>query len=547
MREKRGIYRLLISLSSLSVLFAAAVSGIQISRLIIVQQGEKMPPQTRIRLEMKKISIEFPGVKALKDVDFMVETGRIHALVGANGAGKSTLMKVLSGAYNHYTGKIYIDGREVAIRSPRDAKELGIDIVYQEVDTALVPYLDVAENIMLNALVGGMKGKLFVNWKEIHATAKNVLQRLGIKIDTRTRVQDLTIAQKQMVLIARTLVEERRFFILDEPTAPLSSRETKELFRIVRDLAFNHNVGVVFISHRLPELFEICEEITVMKDGEIVTRRRIDELTPKQVAELMLGRKMEESYIKQEVPIGDKLLEVKNLSDKRGCVKDASFYVRSGEIVGIAGLVGAGKSELCKTLFAALPIRSGEIELKGKKFTAAAPFLAVRQGLALVPEERRKEGVLVEEPVYSNLSVANLSAFTTFLSFLKPREERVAARRMIDRLKIVTPSENQKVAYLSGGNQQKVVVGKWMMADGLVYIFDEPTKGVDVGAKRDIFNLICRLAAAGKGIVYASNELAEILMITDRIYVMYAGRIVKELVTSSTSEEEILYYSTGGN
>lgn len=495
---------------------------------------------------MKDISIEFPGVKALSNVDFELDTGTIHALIGANGAGKSTLMKVLAGAHDHYTGKIYIDGQEVNIRSPRDAKELGIEIVYQEVDTALIPYLDVAENIMLDVLVNKMKGKQFVKWSQVHSSAKKVLERLGIRVSTRTLVQDLTLAQKQMVLIARAIAEECRFLILDEPTAPLSNTETEELFRVVRDLAKNHNVGIVFISHRLPELFEICEEVTIMRDGEVVTRRDIEGLTVKQVVELMLGRKFDENYPKYDVDIGDKLLEIKNLEEKEGAIKDVNMYVRAGEIVGIAGLVGAGKTELCKTIFGALPIKSGEIRLKGKTLNIKTPYSAVKQGLALVPEERRKEGVLVEEPVFSNLTAASLSNFCSALSFLKQRAERAAAKKMISSLGIKTPHENQKVAFLSGGNQQKVAVGKWLIADADVYIFDEPTKGVDVGAKRDIFELIGKLASMGKGIIYASCELSEILGITDRTYVMYDGRITKELETAATNEEEILYYSTGG-
>lgn len=502
--------------------------------------------QKRMKLEMKDISIEFPGVKALSNVHFEVETGSTHALVGANGAGKSTLMKVLSGAYDHYNGKIFIDGEEVHIRSPRDAKQLGIDIVYQEVDTALVPYLDVAENIMLDILVNKMKGKHLVNWSEIHLLARKALDRLGIVLDTSLWVQDISLAQKQMVLIARAIAEERRFLILDEPTAPLSYRETEELFRVVRDLVHNHNVGVIFISHRLPELFEICEEITVMRDGELVTRRKLRDLSSKQVVELMLGRTLDENYQKDQKNIGEKLLEVKELYEKEGTIKNINFHVRTGEIVGIAGLVGAGKTELCKTIFGALPIRSGEIWLQGQRLHIHSPYSAVRQGLALVPEERRKEGILVEEPVYSNLSAVNLSNFSNVFGFLKPLVERIAARKMIDDLGIKTPHENQKVAFLSGGNQQKVAVGKWLMTDAAVYLFDEPTKGVDIGAKGDIFELIGRLASMGKGIIYATSELSEILAITDRIYVMYDGTIVKELITSETNEEETLYYSTGG-
>jgi len=498
------------------------------------------------KLEMKDISIEFPGVKALSNVDFEVNTGTIHALIGANGAGKSTLMKVLSGAYSNYCGNIYIDGKEADIQSPRDAKQLGINIVYQEVDTALIPYLSVAENIMLDVLVNKMKGKQFVNWSNIHASAGKVLERLGIKVDTRAIVQDLTLAQKQMVLIGRAIAEECRFLILDEPTAPLSNTETNDLFRVVKDLAYNHNVGVIFISHRLPELFEICEDITILKDGMLVTRRKVDGLTPKQVVELMLGRKFDENYLKSKVDIGEKIFEVKNLNEKDGAIQDVNLYVRAGEIVGIAGLVGAGKTELCKTIFGALDIQSGDIVLNGKKLSIKSPFSAVNQGLALVPEERRKEGVLVEEPVYSNLTAASLSNFCGTLSFLKPRQEYAAAKKIIGELGIKTPHEKQKVAFLSGGNQQKVAVGKWLIANADIYIFDEPTKGVDVGAKRDIFELIGRLASIGKGIIYASCELSEIMGISDRTYVMYDGTIAKELRTADTNEEEILYFSTGG-
>lgn len=505
-----------------------------------------MEQQKRIKLEMKDISIEFPGVKALSNVDFEVETGKIHALIGANGAGKSTLMKVLAGAYSHYTGRICLDGHEVNIRTPRDAKELGIEIVYQEVDTALIPYLNVAENIMLDVLVNKMKGKQFVNWKNIHVSAKKVLERLHIKLDTRTLVQDLTLAQKQMVLIARAIAEECRLLILDEPTAPLSNTETEELFRIVKDLAYNHNVGVIFISHRLPELFKICEEITIMRDGMIVTRREISGMTVKQVVELMLGRKFDENYLKRKVDVGEKVFEVKNLSEKEGAVEDINLNVRAGEIVGIAGLVGAGKTELCKTIFGALRIRSGDVWIKGRKVNIKSPYSAVKQGLALVPEERRKEGVLVEEQVFSNLTAASLSNFTGPLDFINSRAEHEASRKIISELGIKTPNENQKVAYLSGGNQQKVAVGKWLIANADVYIFDEPTKGVDVGAKRDIFDLIGRLVSMGKAIIYATCELSEIIGITDRTYVMYDGTIVKELRTSETNEEEILYYSTGG-
>lgn len=496
-------------------------------------------------LEMKKISIEFPGVRALTEVDFELESGSIHALIGANGAGKSTLMKVLAGAYDDYSGSIWINGAPAQIRSPRDAKKLGIEIVYQEVDTALVPYLDVAENIMLDVLVNGMGRRQIVNWSALHSAARKTLARLNIQIDTHKLVQDLSLAEKQMILIARALAEECRFLILDEPTAPLSQTETQELFRLMRDLAENHNVGIVFISHRLPELFEICDAVTVMRDGYRVARHKMQDITKRQVIELMLGQRFDETYPKSRVEIGATLFEAKNLSEKEGRVRDINFYARAGEIVGIAGLVGAGKTELCKTLFGAFPLGSGEMILNSKRLTLKAPSDAVRQGLALVPEERRKEGVLVQEPVYINLSAASLGVFSRALAFVNTRAERAMARKVINDLRIRTPNELQQLAFLSGGNQQKVALGKWLVADALIYIFDEPTKGVDVGAKHEIFQLIGQLVRDGKGVIYASCETAEIMGITDRTYVMYDHTIVTELETAKTTEEEILFYSTG--
>lgn len=498
------------------------------------------------KLSMKQISIEFPGVKALDNVDFEMNTGEIRALIGANGAGKSTLMKVLSGAYSDYTGTIQFDDQQVTIDSPKTSKNLGVDIVYQEVDTALIGYLDIAENIMLDDLVTNKKRSGFLSWHQLHKEAKSVLNRLNVKLDTRRRVNDLTLAEKQMVLIARSIVHERKFLILDEPTAPLSNRETAELFRIVRELSQEHGLGIIFISHRLPELFEICESISIMKDGKMITTEKIADITPNKVIELMLGKTFNEEHQKHQIPVGETIFELKNITDEECYIEDVSMVARKHEIVGVAGLVGAGKTELCKTIFGDRKFVSGEILINGKKVINKTPFHAVKNGFALVPEERRKEGVLVEEPVYSNLTAASLKKYSRPLGILAPEREKSKAREMIQSLGIKTPSENQKVALLSGGNQQKVAVGKWLLTDAQVLLFDEPTKGVDVGAKGDIFDLITSLAESGKSILYASSELNELLNITDRLYVMYDGKIVKELVTSETSEEEILYYSTGG-
>ncbi len=503
----------------------------------------------QVSLEMSNISVVFPGVKALSDVDFSMNSGEIHALIGANGAGKSTLMKVLSGVNSHYTGTITLNGEVCEIRSPKQAKNFGIEIVYQEVDMALVRYLTVAENIMLNTMVNKMDKKQLINWATIKKTAQETLKRLNMKIDVNRLVSDLSLAEKQMVLIARAVVEDCKFLLLDEPTAPLSNTETEQLFKIVRKISAEQNVGIVFISHRLPELFQICKHISVMRDGRMVKRMPLDEsVTTKEIVELMLGQSYDENYPKKIVPIGETLFEVKDLSDKKGGVNDVSFKVKRGEIVGIAGLVGAGKTELCKTLFGDCPHTKGEMLLNGKKLKIKDPSSAVKQGLALVPEERRKEGILIEDPVYANITVASLQNFSSKLfSVVSTKKQKEKAVEIIKSLGIKTPSENQKVALLSGGNQQKVAVGKWIITDAEVYIFDEPTKGVDVGAKRDIFELIERLVEAGKGVIYASCEFSEILAIADRAYVMYDGRIVKEVVVSETNEQELLYSSTGGH
>lgn len=497
---------------------------------------------------MKGISIEFPGVKALSGVDFSMKSGEIRAVVGANGAGKSTLMKVLAGANAGYTGSILIDGETREIREPRTAKMLGIELVYQEVDTALFPYLSVAENIMFNSLVTGMKGKSIVRWGRMRKSAREILGRLHMDIDVSRKVSSLTLAEKQMVLIARAVRERCRFLILDEPTAPLSMGEVEELFRIVRDLAEKEGVGVIFISHRLPELFQICHSLTVMKDGTVVANRTVDkDLSTREIVNLMLGRSFEENFPKIPTAIGDVIFEAANLFDEAGKVRNVSFNVRSGEIVGVCGLVGAGKTELCKLLFGANRMKSGKVSLKGKALAIHSPTTAVRQKIALVPEERRKEGVLVTEPVYFNLSAACLGKFCDRFSFVRKRLEIQNAKRLVSELGIKTPSVYQRLKFLSGGNQQKVAVGKWLTSDSDVYMLDEPTKGVDVGAKRDIFQLIQGLAGKGKAVLYASSEINEILAITDRIYIMYNGSVVAELPTGTATEEEILFYATGGN
>ena len=509
---------------------------------------KKRDSMDRIKLETKHVSIEFPGVKALDDINFEVSTGEIRAVVGANGAGKSTLMKVLAGANSTYTGEVLLNGKKVEVRTPVDAKKLGIQIVYQEVDMALYPTLSVAENIVQNDMVMGKSGYI-VNWKKAYKQGREALDRLHIgrdQVDEHELVQNLSLAQKQMVLIAKAIRSECNFLILDEPTAPLSNTETEELFRIVKHLHETENIAILFISHRLNEILEVCENYTVMRNGKMIDTTPVTgETTTKEIVEKMLGRKFEENFPKEACQIGEVLFRTENLSGAGGKVKDVSIQVKKGEVVGIAGLVGAGKSELCKTVFGAYKKTGGKVLLKNQELKIANPSGAVKNRMALVPEERRKEGVLVNENVSFNLSAACLSRFCTG-PFIRRRKVDDNAKRFVKDLGISTPSVRQQVKNLSGGNQQKVAVGKWMAADCDVYIFDEPTKGVDVGAKQDIFHLINEIAKQGNCVIYASCENSELLSLTDRMYVMYNGTVMAELETAKTTEDEIMYYSVGG-
>ncbi len=498
----------------------------------------------KLTLGTRGVSIEFPGVKALTNADFEVSTGEIRAVVGANGAGKSTLMKILAGANPGYTGEVYLGEEVLDLRSPMIAKKNGIQIVFQEVDTALVPTLSVAENVMLNHMIMDFKAPV-INWNKIRREAKEILARLNIDVSVRALVQNLTLAQKQMVLIAKAIASQCNFLILDEPTAPLSDTETAELFRVVRHLRETENIAVIFISHRINEVIQICDKYTVMRNGEIVDTTPVTaSTTTKEIVEKMLGRSFEELFAKERVTIGEKVFEVSHLSGADGKVNDVSFHVNKGEIVGIAGLVGAGKSELCKTIFGAYRKTGGTIRRNGVELKISNPSQAVKHRIALVPEERRKEGVLVHENVSFNLSAACLGKFCT-MSFINKRKVDANAKDYVKNLGVSTPSIRQYVRNLSGGNQQKVAVGKWLAADCDVYIFDEPTKGVDVGAKHDIFRLINDITKQGNSAIYATCENAELLSIADRIYVLFDGRIMAELETAKTNEDEIMHYAVG--
>ena len=493
------------------------------------------------RLEMHNISIAFGGFAALTAVDFTLEGGSIHALTGANGAGKSTLMAVLSGAYNHYHGDILLDGQPVAINSPRDAKQLGIHLVQQEVDVALVPTLSVAENIMLDRLAEG--GQLY-RWGQIRRQARELLAQLDVQIDVSRRIDQCSLAEKQQILLARALSHHCRFLILDEPTAPLDQHESEQLFSVVRRLQRN-GIGVVFISHRIHELKAICDQLTVLRDGRLIETGSMQNLSGEQIVEKMLGHQLDDIYPPRRADLqGETLLSIEGLHDDK-LLQDISLSLRKGEILGIAGLAGAGKTELCKALFGASRSRVRRGELHGKAWKPSSPHASVEKGLALVPEERRKEGIFIDEPVSMNLSVSADNSFSRF-SFFSHGSARRWAENIITRLGIRTTGPQQTLRRLSGGNQQKVAIGKWLRNNADVLIFDEPTKGVDVKAKTDLFVLIDRLAREGKGVIYASGEFAELVGLCDRICVLWDGRIVAEMDARNVDEETLLLYSTGG-
>lgn len=493
-------------------------------------------------LEMNNITKTFGNARALNGAEFNLEKGEVHALLGVNGAGKSTLIKILSGVYGQDRGLITLNGSEVSLRSPKEAKEHGIYTVYQEVDTAIVSDLSVAENILLDTFSEG--GGLFISKPKQYARAEAALKELHSEfIDVREPAFKLSLAEKQLVLVARALVHAAKLIIFDEPTAPLSSHESEKLFAVIDKLK-GQGVGCVFISHRLPEVFEISDRITVMREGKTVETFNTATASSDGVIEAMLGEALKNELEGRLHPIGDTLLQVNGLRDGNK-LKNVSLTVAKGEIIGVVGLVGAGKTELAKALFGHSEHVDGKITLNGKRVTINHPKDAIRAGLALVPEERRKEGLFVEESLKTNASFPNLKRFAPRL-FMNRRAEKSFAEDIIDRLKIKTRDTETPLVHLSGGNQQKVAIGKWMSLESLLYLFDEPTKGVDIGAKVDIFKEIRGIAADGRGCLYFTSEIHEALGIADRIYVMYDGQIVKEFSREEATQERILLYASGG-
>jgi ribose transport system ATP-binding protein len=490
-------------------------------------------------LEMRGITKKFPGVIALDHVNLYVSEGEVHALLGENGAGKSTLMKILAGAYSKDSGEIELFGGKVEIGTPRNAEMLGISIIYQELN--LVGALSVAENIFIGRLK--TSGGIHVNWADINRGAERLLHDLEIDIDVHRQVRDLGIAQQQMVEVAKALSKEARVIIMDEPTAPLTNRETENLFRVIRKLKAN-NVTIIYISHRLEEVKEICDQATIMRDGKTIIEDKVASLSMDDIIRHMVGREIKEKYPRIEKAIKkEEVLRIENLysGDK---VKDICFAVHAGEILGIGGLVGAGRTEMARALFKLDSNTGGKVYVRGKLCSIRNPRDAIAAGIGFLTEDRKTEGLVLKMSVGDNITLASLKNFTRLFHLDHGKEQKTIGD-YIGKLAIKTPSAKQLANNISGGNQQKIVLAKWMLSHCDVLIFDEPTRGIDVGAKIEVYNIINYLAKEGKAIIVITSEIPELLGISDRILVMSRGRISGELKREEATQKTVMTLATG--
>lgn len=485
-------------------------------------------------LEMQAIIKDFPGVRALNQVSFTLEQGQVHGLLGSNGAGKSTLIKVLGGIFSDYSGRILLKGAEVDIRTPRQAADAGIAVIHQEFN--LHPHLTVAENIFLGREpVKKLAGMSFIDWENLYAQAETFLQEIGFELPIKEKVETLGVAQQQLVQIAKALVYDAKILVMDEPTARLSSHEREDLFKVIQRLK-DSGVGIIYISHFLEEVFMIADYITVLRDGEVVTSQPASELDHRSVVNLMVGREVAQNPVEIPPHGNVPILEVQGLSSPDG-FEDISFTLFKGEILGIAGLVGAGRTELARALFGAAnePLQ-GKIKIDGKDYTPTTPRAAIARGLALLPEDRKDQGLVLQHSVSDNITLTVLERLVKG-PFIDHSERKGQVQKLIEMVEIKAASPNVEVNTLSGGNQQKTVLGKWLAVQPDILILDQPTAGIDVGTKAEIYKLMEQLVAAGMSLIVISDEPEELARVCQRLLVMRKGRIVNELHKPFTSEE----------
>ena len=490
-----------------------------------------------ILLEMKGITKSFPGVHALDNFSFNLRSGEVHALVGENGAGKSTLMKVLSGVYTRDEGSLKIFGKEYGDLTPKQAQEVGVAIIHQELN--MCRHLSVAENMFLGREI---KGRFALNNAKMEQEAKRILDDLKIDIDPKETVGELPVSKQQMVEIAKALSINAKILIMDEPTSSLTAREIEDLFRIIKKLK-SEGKGIVYISHRLEELQHIVDRVTIMRDGQYITSMNFGDVNMEQIISYMVGREIKEKFPRVECKKGKKVFEVKNLNAGR-MVRDINFSVYEGEIVGFAGLMGAGRTETTRAIFGVDPKESGELYVDDRKIEVKCPMDAIRNGVVLAPEDRKKDGLCTKLSIRHNLTLPNLDIVCNKLGVVDSKKEEALCEKAVVDLKIKTPNVDVDSGNLSGGNQQKVVVGKWLARNSRVVIFDEPTRGIDVGAKVEIYNLMNELKKQGIAVMFVSSEMPEVMGIADRIIVMCDGRITGEVMARETTQNEILTLAT---
>ena len=492
-------------------------------------------------LELSSICKRFPGVQALDHVDFCLEHGEVHGLVGENGAGKSTLMNVIGGVVLPDEGTIHFRGQPVQIQSPRRAQELGIAFIHQEL--SVFPNLDVASNIYMASLPRMLPG--MINSKAMREQARGVLARVGLShIDPSERLERLSPGERQLVEIARSLAQNTEILVLDEPTSSLTGREVETLFAIIRELK-GQGVSIIYVSHRLDEVFEVCDRVTVLRDGKKIGTAAIGEIERNDLVEMILGHEAADACATAERSIGESVLRIEGLS--RGTVlHDINLDLHAGEILGITGLLGSGRTEFARAIFGLDGFDSGTISVNGKPARIRNPRDAIKHGIGFITEDRRDEGVLAEKPLKDNIVLASLSAVATRWGWALPRREFQAAESQRTNLRIASPSVMRLVKFLSGGNQQKVVLGKWLQTTPSIFLLDEPTRGIDVGAKEEVYRLIRELAKEGAGVLFISSEIPETMLVSDRILVMHRGKIVASFTGGQCTAQEILLAAIRG-
>ena len=493
-----------------------------------------------MQIEMRGIDKSFGGNAVLKEAGFLLDHGEIHALMGENGAGKSTLMKILTGVYTKDAGQVIVDGQEVCYKNPQEAEKAGIVFIHQELNVLFD--LTVEENMFLGKEIHGRFG--VCDKKAMRAEVRKILDRLGVSIDPQQRMSELSVGQQQMIEIAKALMVDAKVIIMDEPTAALTQSETEVLFQVVRSLK-EKGVSIVYISHRMEEIFELCDRITVLRDGSYIDTKRIQDTDMNDVVKMMIGREIGERSPIREASIGEVVFKVEGLTCP-GVFKDVSFEVHAGEVLGVSGLMGAGRTEIMQAIFGNMPHVTGKLFLNGEEIHNHNPGQAMKNGIGFITEDRKTEGLMLEESIRKNISLANLGRISR-RGVLRKKEERELVQKGIEELHIKCFGPEHECGRLSGGNQQKVVFAKWIYTDPKVLILDEPTRGVDIGAKKEIYNIINDLAAKGVAIIMVSSELPEVLGMADRIMVVREGLVRGILSKEEADQENIMILATGGN